>query len=128
MLESLLESWSRWVHQGSLTMQGTSIIGVMMDNGGLMGSGNKGGGSRPLLGCDSREAYVEALLVRLSLTKPDQVKALRLEYGAIWIKRLPSPATQSDKAHALNVSLRTYQNRLYFVKNYLSKYLTPNRR
>lgn len=122
MLDALLESWARWVHAGSLFHQGTSIIGLMMDNRGLMGSGNKNSG-RALLGIDTKEAQIEALLMHLSNAKPECVEALRLEYGGIWIKRLPNPAKQADKAHALGISLRTYRYRIAETKTYLRKNL-----
>lgn len=118
-LDELMESWARWCQAGKVVPGcGTSMIGKMMDNQGLM---HFGGGPRrdPLVECV--EARIEAVVVTLASEAPEQADVLRLEYGAgvrEVVQRLglrgydPRTAGQFETARALGMSLRTYRRRL----------------
>lgn len=112
------ERWARWVHQGCLFTPQRSILGVMIDEKGMPPRSE--GGSKPLYQ-SCVEADIEAAAMQLARTEPQAVVVLRLEFGATRIARLNDKPTQRDKAHAIGVSLRTYQNRLKRAKTFINE-------
>lgn len=124
-LNASLEMWARWVHRGGFLRPETSMLGKLIDNKGVM---NYGGGGGTSLDVDSIESNIEAVLMRFAAQvnpknpreHTEAVLCLRVEYGVIRLRSCCGESSQRQKAAALNVSLRTYQNRLAVIKLVLS--------
>lgn len=122
----LLNDWADWVHRGGNSGGFHSVLHKMIETGCMMSSG--GGGSSPEI--HTIEADIEAALSSLVSTKPHElnlmrVNVLRYEYGAITLG-WSSDATQSEKAHRIGISLRTYKRHLKHCKDYLLTTLQLN--
>ena len=115
-LEPLFESWARWVHQGGLVAGYGSIMEKLITNRGVMCFGS--GKGAPVVDCI--ESRIEAALMQLAVTNPQAVEAVRVEYGAVFIKGLKPDAVQFDKALKLGISLKTYKRRLKSARDHVA--------
>ncbi len=120
-LDDLLERWARWCLQGGGAAMGTSLLGLLMDNGGVLSRSTAGGA--PPMGAQScpleeRVEYAVVALAREDLLTAD---VLRLEYNAgvapvVSRRKLRGydhrNIGQLQKAHALEMGVRTYKRRL----------------
>ncbi|MCF1457386.1 MAG: hypothetical protein LPH21_07415 [Shewanella sp.] len=129
-LDELLEGWARWVDAGGVIAPGgSSMLGRLIDNQGMMFFGS-GGGSDPLVDCI--EAKIESCVLQMALAQPQRADVLRLEYGAGWHSVTarqgvrgynPQTADQFDNARVLACSLRTYRRRLAAAREDLQQRL-----
>ena len=120
-LDDLLERWARWCLHGGGAALGTSLLGVLIDNGGVV-SRSTVGGSVPM-GAESSPLEERIEYAVVSLAREDLLTAdvLRLEYNA-GVARVVSRRKlrgydhrnigQLQKAHALEMGVRTYKRRL----------------
>lgn len=111
------DAWARWVHGGCLVRPQTSVLGVLIEYQGVPPRG--AGGSKPLY-YRCVEADIEAAVITLAGQEPAAVVVLRLEFGATKVARLNAKPNQRDKAHAIGISLRTYQTRLSRAKSFIN--------
>lgn len=124
-LKELFDSWARWVHQGGLLPGGSSIMAKMIDSKGFMSFGS-GGGRGPSPDCI--EAQIETALMKLNEKHSDAVYVFRLEYGAIRRAGFDPEQTQTIKAHALGISVRTYRRRLDLCTRHVVAHFTNVKR
>lgn len=108
----LLESWARWVSQDGTLSGGQSMLSKLIDNKGMVFYGATN--ASPLIDCI--EARIEARLMQLYNEHAQHVELLRLEYGAVQVKGVNPSDSQTAKAHAMGMSLRTYQRHLSVIK------------
>lgn len=120
-LDLMLERWARWCLQGGGAALGTSLLGVLIDNGGVV-SRSTVGGSAPM-GAESHPLEERIEYAVVSLAREDLLTAdvLRLEYNA-GVSRVVNRRQlrgydhrnigQLQKAHALDVGVATYRRRL----------------
>jgi hypothetical protein len=118
-INTILELWAQWVHRGGHSGGYQSVLHKMMVTGCLISSGG-GGYSAEIY---TIEADIELCLLNLVKSKPNvlnlmRVNCLRYEYDA---KSLgwPPGATQTDKAHRIGISLRTYKRHLKYCKDHV---------
>lgn len=131
-LDDLLERWARWCLQGGGAAMGTSLLGLLMDNGGVLSRSTAGGA--PPMGAQScpleeRVEYAVVALAREDLLTAD---VLRLEYNA-GVARVVSRRKlrgydhrnigQLQKAHALGVGVATYRRRLARARGHIEQVL-----
>lgn len=121
-LDDLLEQWARWCLQGGGAALGSSLLGVLIDNGGIVSRSTGGTGGEPMCvqsyPLEERVEYAVVALARVDLLTAD---VLRLEYNA-GVARVVSRRKmrgydhrnigQLQKAHALGVGVATYRRRL----------------
>lgn len=121
-LDDLLERWARWCVNGSGAALGTSMLGLLIDNGGMISRATGGTGAAPICmhSCplEERIEYAVVTLARDELMTAD---VLRLEYNA-GVARVVNRRQlrgydhrnigQLQKAHALGMGVRTYRRRL----------------
>lgn len=119
-LDSALESWARWVDRGGFAAPaGRSMLAQLIDGKGEILFHNKGGSREPL---EARELRIEGVVLRLAEASLLRADVLRLECGAgAWAvcKRrgirgydFEHDMGQFGRAHALGISLRTYERHL----------------
>ncbi|MGS8281632.1 hypothetical protein [Pseudomonas sp. PARCl1] len=118
-IDALLQSWSFWCEgYTGLLGGGTSMLAKLIDGKGQILFGGSGGSSAP---CDSVEARIEAVVMRMAAKSPDRADVLRMEYSAGWwgvcerrqIKGYdPRGTDQLKRSQAMVISLRTYKRRL----------------
>lgn len=121
-LDDLLERWARWCLQGSGVGLGTSLLGKLIDNGGVISRSTGGTGGEPMCAqsypMEERIEYAVVALARDDLMTADVV---RLEYNAgvapvVSRRKLRGydhrNIGQLQKAHALGVAVATYRRRL----------------
>lgn len=118
-IDTLLDDWVDWVHRGGNSGGFHSVLHKMIVTGCMVSGG--GGGHSPEI--NTIEAEIEATLSALVNSKPlalnlVRVNVLRYEYGAISLG-WQHDATQTEKAHRVGISLRTYRRHLKFCKDYL---------
>lgn len=116
--DQIFEAWARWCVSGGVCMPGgSSMMAKMIESHGHMMFGS-GGGSSPIVDCI--EAKVEAALMQLFTTDPITVKVVRFEYLGRFIGVDDGePLNQMQKAHQLDLSLRTYERRLAKGRNHV---------
>lgn len=120
-LDDLLEQWARWCLQGT-AVSGTSLLGLLIDNGGVISRSTGGTGGEPMCAhsypMEERIEYAVVALARDDLMTADVV---RLEYNAgvapvIHRRKMRGydhrNIGQLQKAHALGVGVATYRRRL----------------
>lgn len=131
-LDDLLERWARWCLQGGGAAMGTSLLGLLMDNGGVLSRSTAGGA--PPMGAQScpleeRVEYAVVALAREDLLTAD---VLRLEYNAgvapvVSRRKLRGydhrNIGQLQKAHALGVGVATYRRRLARARGHIEQVL-----
>lgn len=119
-LDTIMEMWARWVHQGGVLPSSASLMEIMIANKGVMcfGSGGKKG---PVV--DGIEARIESALMALAADKPMVAKVVRIHYGAIRVPGVGPDATQLDIALKLNLSLRTYRRYLAQGREHITQSL-----
>jgi len=131
-LDVMLERWARWCLQGGGAALGTSLLGVLIDNGGVV-SRSTVGGSAPM-GAESYPLEERIEYAVVSLAREDLLTAdvLRLEYNA-GVARVVSRRQlrgydhrnigQLQKAHALGVGVATYRRRLARARGHVEQVL-----
>lgn len=119
-LDTLMEMWARWVHQGGILPSSASLMEVMIANKGVMCFGS-GGKKSPVVDCV--EARIESALMALASNKPIVAKVVRIHYGAIRVVGLAPDATQLEIALKLNLSLRTYRRYLAQGREHIQRQL-----
>lgn len=117
-LDAALELWARWSCADQSVSAGRSMLAKLIDNKGeLFFGGSVSGGPA----ADGVECAIEAAVLSLFAADPLNADVLRMEYSAAWwlvaarrgIEHYdPRGADQYNKAHALGISLRTYERRL----------------
>lgn len=133
-LDDLLERWARWCLSGSGVGLGTSLLGKLIDNGGIISRSTGGTGGEPM--CPKSypmEERIEYAVVALArddgLLTADVV---RLEYNAgvapvVRRRNLRGydhrNLGQLQKAHALGVGVATYRRRLARARAYIQETL-----
>lgn len=127
-INNLLDDWAIWVHQGGNAKGFQSVIHKMMVTGCLISSGG-GGYSAEIY---TIEADIELCLLKLVKTAPHdlnllRVNCLRYEFDAKTLGWRPE-ATQTDKAHRVGISLRTYKRHIKFCKDHVITSLKTNRK
>lgn len=115
-LERHLEAWARWVHRGQLIAGYGSLMGKMIEQKGIMNFG-QGGHKSPVI--DTIESQIEASLMGLYATHPRSVIVMRVHYGAVRLKGIHPLATRIDKAHALKISVKTYDGHLSRARKHI---------
>ncbi len=131
-LDEWLDAWAIWCDQGGMVSGGgSSMIGKMMDNAGLIQFGS-GGGSMPLI--DTVEGRIEQAVTELAIEDQAIADVLRLEYCAMKASTLRergfkvtrhfADMTQLDKANLLNMSVRTYRRKLAYARDFIQQALT----
>lgn len=123
-INHLFDCWARWVNAGGVATSGQSVLSKLIDNQGVMNYGS-GGGSGPVVNCI--EADIEAALMSLQADNPEAVELFRLEYSAIKRPGFNPSKPQFDKAHSLNISVRTYKRRLSTVRKHVINQLKLTR-
>lgn len=117
-LDVALDLWARWTCADQTAPAGRSMLAKLIDNKGELFFGG-GGGSGPQTG--GIECAIEAAVLSLFAADPLNADVLRFEYNAAWwlvaarrgiAQYDPRGADQYNKAHALGISLRTYERRL----------------
>ena len=118
-IDSLLESWAEWLEgDTALLGGGLSMLARLIDGKGEILFGNSSGSSQPN---DTMESRLESIVMAMAACKPDRADVLRLEYSAGWwsvcrrrgIKSYdPRGTDQMQRAHAMQLTLRTYKRRL----------------
>ena len=117
-LDAAFELWARWSCAGHAVSAGRSMLAMLIDNKGEMFFGGSGSGGPP---SDGIECAIEVAVLSLFAADPLNADVLRMEYNAAWwlvaarrgIEQYdPRGADQYNKAHALGISLRTYERRL----------------
>ena len=117
-IDALLDDWVDWVHRGGNSGGFHSVLHKMIVTGCVI---TGGGGYSPET--QTIEAEIEAILFALVDSKPFElnlmrVNVLRYEYGALnlgW----KHDASQTEKAHRIGISLRTYRRHLKYCKDHL---------
>ncbi|MCD5980546.1 hypothetical protein AUC61_24010 [Pseudomonas sp. S25] len=128
-LDGAFELWARWSCADRAAPAGRSMLAKLIDNKGEMFFGGSGSGGPA---ADDIECSVEAAV--LSLFSRDELAAdvLRIQYNAAWwlvaarrgIEQYdPRGADQYSKAHALGISLRTYERRLKAARTFIENQL-----
>lgn len=112
-LNSLFDSWARWVHTGHV-VKAKSILQKIMDGDSFARSG---GGSSPMIECV--ELNIESALMRLKVTNEAAVSVCRVEYGAVFLPNLPVDAPRHVRALRMGMSLRTYNRRLKEARDHI---------
>lgn len=112
----IMESWARWVHQGELVSGYGSLMAKLIAQKGVMNFGSSGQKS-PVLDCV--EAQVEAALMALSRSNRKSAEVVRVHYGAVTLKGVSAHALNRDKAHALDMSLKTYEAHLTRARKHI---------
>lgn len=121
-LDDLLERWARWCLEGAGAGFGTSVLGLLIDNGGIISRSSGGTGGEPMCAqsypLEERIEYAVVALAHEDLLTAD---VLRLEYNA-GVARVVNRRKlrgydhrnigQLQKAHALGVGVATYRRRL----------------
>ncbi|UYV20934.1 hypothetical protein K1Y77_17085 (plasmid) [Halomonas qaidamensis] len=121
-LDDLLERWARWCLECAGAGFGTSVLGLLIDNGGIVSRSTGGTGGEPMCAqsypLEERIEYAVVALARDDLLAAD---VLRLEYNA-GVARVVNRRKlrgydhrnigQLQKAHALGVGVATYRRRL----------------
>lgn len=124
-LDVALDLWARWSCEDQSAPAGRSMLAKLIDNKGELFFGG-GGSSGPQTG--GIECAIEAAVLSLFAADPLNADVLRLEYNAAWwlvaarrgIKQYdPRGADQYNKAHALGISLRTYERRLKAARTFI---------
>jgi hypothetical protein len=117
-LDVALDLWARWTCADQTAPAGRSMLAKLIDNKGELFFGG-GGGSGPQTG--GIECAIEAAVLSLFAADSLNADVLRFEYNAAWWQVAarrgiahydPRGADQYNKAHALGISLRTYERRL----------------
>ncbi|MCG6268291.1 hypothetical protein [Vibrio furnissii] len=119
-LDTIMEMWARWVHQGGVLPSSASLMEIMIANKGVMCFGS-GGKKSPVV--DGVEARIESALMALAADKPMVAKVVRIHYGAIRVPGVGPDATQLDIALKLNLSLRTYRRYLAQGREHITQSL-----
>ncbi len=117
-LDSLLDCWAVWVHQGGVSGGFQSVLHKMMVTGCMTSTG---GGKSPEV--FTIEADIEACLAALTMTKPQElnlmrVNCLRYEFNARSLGWQPD-ASRAEKAQRIGISLRTYKRHLKYCKDHI---------
>lgn len=124
-LDVALDLWARWSCADQSASVGRSMLAKLIDNKGELFFGG-GGGSGPQTG--GIECAIEAAVLSLFATDPLTADVLRMEYNAAWwlvagrrgIEQYdPRGADQYNKAHAMGISLRTYERRLKAARTFI---------
>lgn len=132
-LDDLLERWARWCLQGGSGGLSTSLLGLLIDNGGVLSRSTGGTGGEPMCAqsypLEERIEYAVVALAREDLLTAD---VLRLEYNA-GVARVVSRRKlrgydhrnigQLQKAHALGVGVATYRRRLARARGHVKQVL-----
>ena len=131
-LDAALELWARWSCADQSVSVGRSMLAKLIDNKGeLFFGGSVSGGST----ADAVECAIEAVVLSLFAADPLNADVLRMEYNAAWwlvaarrgIEQYdPRGADQYNKAHALGISLRTYERRLKAARAFTETKLRLN--
>lgn len=133
-LDDLLERWARWCMQGSGVGLGSSLLGLLIDNGGVISRSTGGTGGEPMCAqaypLEERIEYAVVSLARDDLLTAD---VLRLEYNA-GVSRVVNRRRlrgydhrnigQQQKANALGLGVRTYRRRLASARAHVEQALT----
>lgn len=132
-LDAALELWARWSCADQSVSAGRSMLAKLIDNKGeLFFGGSVGGGPA----ADGIECAIEAAVLSLFAADPLNADVLRMEYNAAWwlvaarrdIEQYdPRGADQYNKAHALGISLRTYERRLKAARTFTETKLRLNK-
>ncbi|MSU98448.1 hypothetical protein EB795_31790 [Pseudomonas mandelii] len=132
-LDAALDLWARWSCADQTASAGRSMLAKLIDNKGELFFGG-GGSSGPQTG--GIECAIEAAVLSLFAADPLNADVLRLEYNAAWwlvagrrgIEHYdPRGADQYNKAHALGISLRTYERRLSAARAVIESKLRLNK-
>lgn len=121
-LDDLLERWARWCLSGSGVGLSNSLLGLLIDSGGVISRSTGGTGGEPMCAqsypMEERIEYAVVALARDDLMTADVV---RLEYSAgvapvVNRRKMQGydhrNIGQLQKAHALGVGVATYRRRL----------------
>jgi len=124
--DELLHKWANWTYGGvGLLGAGTSMLARLIDRKGENMFSGASGHSAPQ---DGIEVLIEGYVAELAAVSIDRADALRLEFSAGWWNVCerrgvedydPADANQSDRAHALCMSLRSYERRLSEAKKHI---------
>ena len=124
-LDVALDLWARWSCADQAAPAGRSMLAKLIDNKGELFFGGGGSGGPQTGGI---ECAIEAAVLSLFAADPLNADVLRLEYNAAWwlvaarrgIDQYdPRGADQYNKAHALGISLRTYERRLKAARTFI---------
>lgn len=117
-LDELLEMWARWIVNGCNSHGSgfASMLEMMM----VTRCQFNGGGGPP---SDYLEVSVEAAVMSLTAVDPESATVIRVEYGAWTSKSLDGATTQLARAHAMGITLRSYERRLKKAREYVRAYL-----
>lgn len=129
-LDVLLHKWAIWTFGGvGLLGAGASMLARLIDRKGENMFSGASGHSAPQ---DGIEVLIEGFVTELAAMSLDRADALRLEFSAGWWNVCerrgvadyePAEANQSDRAHALCMSLRSYERKLSEAKKYIQERL-----
>lgn len=129
-LDQVLHKWAAWTYGGiGLLGAGSSMLARLIDRKGENMFSGATGSSAPQ---DGIELLIEGFVSVLAAQSIDRADALRLEYAAGWWNVCerrgvsdydPTEANQSDRAHALCMSLRSYERKLSEAKKFISERL-----
>jgi hypothetical protein len=118
-LQPALELWARWHLGEGRPSGGRTLLAKLIDNKGALFASGSGPSGTPL---DGVECAIESVVLAMALSDPLRADVLRLEFNAAWwlvaarrgIEGYDSRGVgQFEKAHALGISLRNYQRRLF---------------
>ena len=132
-LDVALDLWARWSCADQSAPAGRSMLAKLIDNKGELFFGGGGGGGPQAGGI---ECAIEAAVLSLFATDSLNADVLRMEYNAAWwlvaarreIEQYdPRGADQYNKAHALGISLRTYERRLKAARTFTETKLRLNK-
>ena len=124
-LDVALDLWARWTCADQSAPAGRTMLAKLIDNKGELFFGG-GGSSGPQTG--GIECAIEAAVLSLFTADPLNADVLRMEYNAAWwlvaarrgiAQYDPRGADQYNKAHALGISLRTYERRLKAARAFI---------
>lgn len=113
-----MELWAKWIASGRQTRRGfhSQLHMMMVTRCEFSGSGGTPDDGVPI---DCVEAEIEAGLLRLRLTKPDQAAVVVAAY--CW------PGTDSDRALRLDMTLRTFGRQKKAGRLFLLRHLAERR-
>lgn len=116
-IDELLWRWAAWTHSGSTRQNVTHFL---RDSSGR----SLGRGAAFEQDAYSIELRIEQAVSRLAAKHANQAHILRIEYSP----RRSGEQSQSSRALALDLSLRTYQRHLKAAKDFVSQALYPEKK
>ena len=121
-LDEILEMWARWLRNGcNQPRRGyASLIEMMMKTQCHFITG---GGPPP----DHLETSVETAVGLLGVKDELAAVVIRVEYGALAYRGIEAHTSQMGRAHALGITLRTYERKLAKARQHVEHYLHTTR-